>query len=50
MWLFFDNPFFSFSYAFGATFGTAYAYGLAKYVETIGGSIDDTEGKIQFRF
>jgi hypothetical protein len=43
LWGVFDNPFFSFSYLFGATLGLAYAYGLAKYVETIGGSIDDME-------
>ena len=43
LWAAFDNPFFSFSYLFGSTFGLAYAYGLGKYVETIGGSVDDTE-------
>ena len=31
------------SYLFGSTFGLAYAYGLGKYVETIGGSVDDVE-------
>ena len=43
LWGFFDNPFFSFSYLLGSTFGLAYAYGLGKYVETIGGSAEDTE-------
>jgi hypothetical protein len=43
LWAVSDNPFVSFSYIFGAVCGLAYAYGLAKYVETIGGSVDDTE-------
>ncbi|EED96218.1 predicted protein [Thalassiosira pseudonana CCMP1335] len=43
LWLFSSNPFVTISYLFGATSGTAYAYGLGKYVETIGGSIDDIE-------
>ena len=43
LWAAFDNPFFSFSYLIGSLFGLAYAYGLGKYVETIGGSADDTE-------
>jgi hypothetical protein len=28
---------------FGSVFGLAYAYGLGKFVETIGASVDDTE-------
>lgn len=43
LWLICDNPFISFSYVFGAIFGLAYTYGLGRYVETIGGSVDDTE-------
>jgi hypothetical protein len=43
LWAVAANPFVSFSYAFGSIFGIAYSYGLGKYVETIGGSIDDTE-------
>jgi hypothetical protein len=41
LWLACDNPFVPFSYAFGAVFGLAYAYGLGKYVETLGGTVDD---------
>ncbi|CAB9521963.1 expressed unknown protein [Seminavis robusta] len=41
LWLCFDNPLFSLSYLLGALFGLAYAYGLGKYVATLGGSIDD---------
>ena len=43
LWLIGSNPFTAISYAFGATLGTAYSYGLGKYVETIGGSADDVE-------
>ena len=43
LWVVSVDPFVSFSYAFGSTFGLAYAYGLGKYVETIGGSIDDSD-------
>jgi len=42
-WVLFDDPFFAFSYVFGASFGLAYTYGLGKFVETIGGSIDDVD-------
>jgi hypothetical protein len=41
LWIFSANPFVSISYCFGATLGLAYAYGLGKYVENLGGSIDD---------
>jgi hypothetical protein len=41
LWLVCDNPFVSLSYSLGATLGLAYSYGLGKYVETIGASIDD---------
>ena len=43
LWLIGSNPFTAISYAFGAALGTAYSYGLGKYVETIGGSADDVE-------
>ena len=43
LWVLSVNPFVSFSYALGAGFGLAYAYGLGKYVETLGGSAADTE-------
>ena len=43
LWLICENPFVSFSYSLGAVLGLAYAYGLGKYVETIGGTIDDAE-------
>ena len=43
LWLIGSNPFTAISYAFGATLGTAYSYGLGKYVETIGGSAEDVE-------
>lgn len=46
LWCVSLNPFVSFSFALGATFGLAYAYGLGKYVETLGGSIDEA-GEIQ---
>lgn len=38
----FTSPFTSVSYLFGALFGTAYSFGLGKYVETLGGSADDS--------
>mmetsp|Transcript_11210 Transcript_11210/g.26948 ORF Transcript_11210/g.26948 Transcript_11210/m.26948 type:complete len:224 (-) Transcript_11210:195-866(-) len=41
LWLACDNPFVPLSYVFGSIFGIAYAYGLGKYVETVGGTIDD---------
>ena len=56
LWLVSSNPFVTISYLFGAMSGTAYSYGLGKYVETIGGSIDDTEiegagiGQARFAF
>mmetsp|Transcript_11983 Transcript_11983/g.17347 ORF Transcript_11983/g.17347 Transcript_11983/m.17347 type:complete len:225 (+) Transcript_11983:79-753(+) len=43
LWCASTTPFTSVSYLFGALLGTAYSYGLGKYVETIGGSVDDTE-------
>eukprot|EP00980_Cylindrotheca_fusiformis_P023857 scaffold11076_cov122-Cylindrotheca_fusiformis.AAC.1 len=46
LWLLFDNPFFPLSYVFGSIFGIFYAYGLGKYVQTIGGSIEDA-GAVQ---
>jgi hypothetical protein len=45
LWIVSSNPFVSLSYLFGALSGTAYSYGLGKYVETIGGSIDDAEAQ-----
>lgn len=43
LWLICTNPFTPISYLFGALLGTAYSYGLGKYVETLGGSADDVE-------
>jgi len=43
LWAFSANPFVSFSYALGSTLGLLYTYGLGRYVETIGGSADDSE-------
>jgi len=56
LWLVSPNPFVTISYLFGALSGTAYSYGLGKFVETIGGSIDDTDmegagvGQARFAF
>ena len=41
LWIVYPNPFTTMSYLFGALSGTAYSYGLGKFVESIGGSIDD---------
>jgi hypothetical protein len=41
LWLACDNVFVPISYVFGATFGLAYTYGLGKYVETLGGTVED---------
>jgi len=41
LWLACDNPFVPLSYVFGSVFGVAYAYGLGKYVSSVGGTIDD---------
>ena len=41
LWTCFENPFVAISYAFGATMGLAYTYGLGKYVENLGGSADE---------
>jgi hypothetical protein len=43
LWLACDNFLVPFSFLFGAFFGLAYTYGLGKYVETLGGSIDDAD-------
>lgn len=43
LWVACDNPFLSVSYAVGSFFGALYAYGLARYVETMGGSAMDAE-------
>ncbi len=43
LWMYFDNPLIAISYLFGAMCGLAYAYGLGKYVETLGGSVDDEQ-------
>ena len=56
LWIIYSNPFVTLSYLFGALSGTAYSYGLGKYVESIGGSIDDVEvegagvGQARFAF
>lgn len=41
LWFLFPNPFVPLSYSLGAICGVAYAFGLSKYVESVGGSIDD---------
>ena len=46
LWGVASTPFTPISYAFGALFGLAYSYGLAKYVETLGGSAEDA-GSVQ---
>ncbi|GKY93179.1 hypothetical protein MPSEU_000285800 [Mayamaea pseudoterrestris] len=43
LWTAFENPFVAFSYLFGASLGLAYAYGLGKYVEQIGGVATEAE-------
>lgn len=43
IWFVSPNPFTSISYLLGALLGTAYCYGLGKYVETLGGSAYDAE-------
>lgn len=43
LWMWSDNPFVAISYLIGATCGLAYSYGLGKYVETLGGSVDDDQ-------
>ena len=46
LWCVSANPFVAFSYALGTTMGLLYSYGLGRYVETVGASIDD-EGATQ---
>jgi hypothetical protein len=41
LWITSENPFVAISYSFGATMGLAYAYGLGKYVETVGASPEE---------
>jgi len=36
LWILFPNPFVTLSYLFGTLLGTAYSFGLGKYVESIG--------------
>lgn len=43
LWSITDNPLVAFSYSLGALMGIAYTYGLGKYVETIGGTMEDAE-------
>merc|ERR1711862_1053775 len=43
LWGINSSPFVALSYLFGSILGTAYSYGLGKYVETIGGSAMDSE-------
>jgi len=56
LWLVWPNPFVTLSYLFGALSGTAYSYGLGKYVQQIGGSIYDADiegagvGQARFAF
>jgi hypothetical protein len=40
-WLWFENPMTAVSFAFGATMGIAYTYGLGKSVEVLGQSVED---------
>jgi hypothetical protein len=42
-WATSSNPFTSISYLFGALLGTAYTYGLGKYVSAIGGTVEDAD-------
>jgi hypothetical protein len=42
LWTISDNPFVAFSYTIGAAMGLAYSYGLGRYVETLGESVDNT--------
>lgn len=41
LWLSCDSPFVALSYLFGSVFGVAYTFGLGKYVETLGGTVED---------
>mmetsp|Transcript_30082 Transcript_30082/g.82623 ORF Transcript_30082/g.82623 Transcript_30082/m.82623 type:complete len:205 (+) Transcript_30082:105-719(+) len=53
LWSINDNPFVSISYSFGTVCGLAYAYGLGKYVETVGGTFEESSqgaGVAQARF
>ena len=43
LWFISPNPFSAISYLFGALLGTAYSYGLGKYVQTLGGSAMEAE-------
>ncbi len=43
VWFVVPNPFTAISYLLGAMLGTAYCYGLGKYVESLGGSAYDAE-------
>jgi hypothetical protein len=43
LWLVVPNPFTPISYLLGAVLGTAYTYGLGKFVSTLGGSVYDME-------
>lgn len=43
IWYLVPNPLTAISYMLGASLGTAYTYGLGKYVETIGGNAFDQE-------
>jgi len=42
-WSVATNPLTPLSYAIGASLGTAYTYGLGKFVQTIGGDINNVE-------
>lgn len=43
IWFVVPNPLTAISYLLGALLGTAYCYGLGKYVATLGGSAYDAE-------
>ena len=47
LWILFPNPFVPISYGIGSSCGIAYSYGLGKYVQTVGSTIDDVTGDIQ---
>jgi len=44
LWLLSPSPLTPFSYLFGALLGAAYSYGLGKYVESIGGTVEQDLG------
>jgi len=43
LWLGSSNPFTPLSYLIGALLGTAYSFGLSKYVQSLGGNAEELE-------